>query len=211
MKRTEQLAEEAQWQQQCLLRQSEALSPEEAAAVDREIAADPVRERYAREASATTRMGRVLLPDDGPSDEVLAAIQQAAEQATASRRRLHFSLLTVRHLAIAASLLALAGMSLRFLPQGGHETPAERETLDARWFLAAVSDELAEAQGADAGTHEDEDAMAQQLLEWQGFTMESGVDAQEEWLTPLLPLLPEDSPTTLRERSIRATREATRG
>lgn len=190
MKRTDPLAEEEQWQQRCLLRQSEALTPEEAAAVDREIADDPARECYAREASATTRMGRVLLPDEGPSDAVLAAIQEAAGQATASRQLLHFPMRTVRHLAIAASLLALVGMSLRFLPQWDRDTPAERDTLDARWFLAAVSDELEAAQGdgMPAGTLEDQDAMSQQLLEWQGFAMESGVDAEEEWLTPLLPL-----------------------
>lgn len=213
MKRTQRGEDESRWEQRCLLRQSDALSPEEAAEVDREMAADPARARYAREATATTRMGRVLLPDEGPSAEVLSAIEQAAEQATASRRVIHFPLVTMRRLAMAALALAMVGMSLRVLPLRQPRSEIDPVTSDARWLLAAVSDELEAALGdADPTVEaEDRDAMAQQLLEWQGFAMDVDSDAEEEWLTPLLPLLPADEPTALQGRSTRAFRATARG
>jgi anti-sigma factor RsiW len=203
--------DDATWQQRCLLRLSGELSPEDAAVVDRELAADPERARYAREAATTERMGRVCLPDDGPSDTVLAALQQAADEVIRSRRVIHFPSVTLRRLAVAALALVMVGMSLHYLPSRSPGNGPVAAPDDSSWLLAALSDDFGAVLEAGDESFEpvDEDAMTQQLLEWQGFTMDSS--GEDEWLTPLLPLPQTLEPTALRERRIRAFPAATRG
>jgi len=191
-----------QWRDQVLLDASGELGEDEQTALRRQLAVDPELRAFAATVTAVTTHADDLLPDGAPRTETLARIDQAAQAACDAGRVVRFPVTLRPLLALAASLLLVAGIWVATRPPvtvphlGPSSTSDGVAVLDD--LLAVVVEPEVESGAADTPAPATLEGLAEQLLRMQGFAAEEGV------FDDAAILLPAPAPTALRERSTSA-------
>jgi hypothetical protein len=152
---------------------------------------------FAKEAMQLTQVAREALPDAEPSASTVAAILQAAEM----RHRgtvIWFPAPVMRLTAYAALFLMMAGGATWFTVAPSRQQASRISELST--MVAMVSDTLAEDDAPMTPAMEDHslEAVARQLLEMEGFTVDDLFGGEEEFT-----LSDQPDPTTTQYRRTR--------
>ncbi len=197
--------ETRRWRDRVLLDASGELGEADRVALRRAMDDHAELRDFARSVAVLSRETGAWLPDDGPSPETLARIQEAARKACGHRRVLRFPRVSRPVLALAASLLVVAGIWVASWGPGGRAgvlSDTGMAALDDLLALVGEGDAVVAGDG-DSGTYGTAvpvsmEGLAAQLLRMQGFALDDASVGD----AATIPEAPD--PTTSRGRSIPA-------
>lgn len=183
-------------EKQILLRESGELSAAAAAELDSKIARDPALQAYAKDVHALHTAARQALTVDGPAASVTQRIMARADALNADPQPRPLALRTLQILSYAAALVLFLGL-WRF-----NLDVQRTHRINEVSAMLTVAGEDSGVSVSDPGA-EDLEALAELLLEMEGFSRDQEGTLGDDWFTP--PVV--HPPTAIQGRNSRESLE----